>query len=249
MELIVDIGNSRVHLSLIEAGALVESAAFPWRDAQLGAAIASAIAPWPVASRAAIFSVRPELEARVASELERLLGLIVEPIGSSPVENLTHAPSRVGRDRLMNATWAHYTRPGQAGIVVSLGTAMTFDVVSERGALIGGAIAPGLATGGRALARDTALLPEVRPTSMVAPLGRDTEAAISSGLFWGSVGAIDRLCEELSCELKDPFVVATGGDAEALAPHCRMIQEVVSNLTSLGAWWTLTHRPPSRAAP
>ena len=53
-------------------------------------------------------------------------------------------PKEVGPDRIANAVGSYDLYPG-ASIVVDMGTATTFDVVSAKGEYLGGAIAPGVA--------------------------------------------------------------------------------------------------------
>src|SRR5215831_1417734 len=93
-----------------------------------------------------------------------LLGRDFEPL----VKNRART---VGADRLAQAS-AAWTRAGGPCIVVSMGTAITIDVVTRRGDFVGGLIAPGLRLMARALHEHTALLPEVEPARRKSPLGR-----------------------------------------------------------------------------
>lgn len=149
-------------------------------------------------------------------------------------------PDKVGIDRLLNAVSANVLRADrQPAIIIDSGTATTVDYVSSAGAFCGGAILPGFDLCARALHQYTALLPLV-PLSRViqrdglpAELGRNTEAAITSGLYWGHVGAVKELMRRLmhvaapgerassaagpASEL--PLLVLTGGAAPLLLPH------------------------------
>jgi len=145
-------------------------------------------------------------------------------------------PEQVGLDRLANGLWLTSRHPGQAAVVVDLGTAVTFDVVSSEGAFVGGAIAPGLSTGAWALhERTRGRLPQVNLSETPPALGVDTEACLRSGLFYGLVGLVEATCAQLERELGASLhVVATGGDAERIAASCPLIDEVVPHLTLLG---------------
>lgn len=144
-----------------------------------------------------------------------------------PLEIRVDEPRRVGVDRLLNAVAANVVRPaGRGAVVVDTGTATTVDLVAADGAFEGGAILPGFDLCAKALHDYTALLPrlsideldrEPRP-----PLGRNTRAAIRSGLFWGQLGAVRELIARLSAELGGsgpPLVLLTGGGAGLLAPE------------------------------
>ena len=123
------------------------------------------------------------------------------------VKNRTRRPEKVGADRLAQAS-AAWRRAGGACTVVSMGTAITVDVVDARGAFLGGLIAPGLRMMARALKRETALLPEVEPVRVRSPLGRDTESAIRAGISAAAEGLIRRAVEG-----RPGPVYGTGGDA------------------------------------
>ena len=127
-------------------------------------------------------------------------------------------PEEVGIDRLLGAVAANHIRPiDQPAVVIDLGTAITVDVVSRDGSFCGGAILPGMRMSARALSQYTDKLPEVLIGELdqtPSPIGRSTDEAISSGLYWGAVGAIRTLLEQLHAEMQyEPFVILTGGGA------------------------------------
>ena len=100
-------------------------------------------------------------------------------------------------------------------IVVDCGTAITTEVVSADGRVLGGVILPGRALARRALHRGTAQLPEV-PLAHTPPtvLGRDTQAAIQAGVDTGLLGALTRILEDSRRALEGtPRVLVAGGDA------------------------------------
>ena len=106
-------------------------------------------------------------------------------------------------------------------MIVDSGTATTVDVVSAEGAFVGGAILPGLAMSARALHHYTALLPLVSVAELgertPAALGRNTRAAIQSGLLWGQLGAVKELIERQTGSKAQVFV--TGGGGALLATY------------------------------
>jgi type III pantothenate kinase len=132
-------------------------------------------------------------------------------------------PERVGLDRLAAAVAANAIRQlGRAAIVVDAGSAVTVDLVAGDGAFEGGVILAGFRLQAEALFGGADLL----PLAMLAPqdepppvLGKNTEAAIRSGLFWGAVGAVREVIERLSADLPEPpQAFVTGGDLKRLAP-------------------------------
>lgn len=139
-----------------------------------------------------------------------------------PVRALVDFPEKVGADRLLNAAAINRLRPaGSPSIIVDTGTAITVDAVSAQGDFLGGAILPGVLMGARALHEFTTTLPHLdgRKFLETAPsaLGRNTEAAIASGLYWGHIGAVKELVFRLRREFSpDPIITLTGGAAPLL---------------------------------
>lgn len=150
-----------------------------------------------------------------------------------PVEMsiLYKRPREVGADRLVNSL-AAYSRYKKSLIVVDYGTATTFDCVSSQGEYLGGAIAPGLLLSAEALFKGTYKLPKVelftRPENALA---KDTASAIKSGIIYGFAGLTDGIISRLSLEFtQKPMVIATGGLASIIAPHCSLIETILPNL-------------------
>lgn len=143
-------------------------------------------------------------------------------------------PQEIGPDRIADATAAYHLYGGPV-IIVDFGTALTFDVISEKGEYLGGAIAPGLEISARALFEHTALLPRVELAKPSSTLGKNTIAGIQSGIVYGFVeltqGMIKRLSQKLSSK---PTVVATGGWLSLLADEVRSIDKTNPHLTLEG---------------
>ena len=132
-----------------------------------------------------------------------LLGRDFAPV----VKNRARHPETVGADRLAQAS-AAWARTGGPCVVVSMGTAITIDVVNGRGEFVGGLIAPGLRLMARALHEHTALLPEVAPARMASPVGRHTTDALRAGISFAAEGLI-----RAALARSRGRVFGTGGDA------------------------------------
>lgn len=143
-------------------------------------------------------------------------------------------PREVGADRIANAI-AAYAQYGGPTIVVDLGTATTFTVVSAEGDFLGGAIAPGIGISVDALAAHADQLRRVELTHPPSVIGRSTITAMQSGIIYGFAGQVDGLVERMRRELGGrTTVVATGGFAELIAPAARSIAHVDPLLTLEG---------------
>lgn len=143
-------------------------------------------------------------------------------------------PRDVGADRIVNGI-AAYQRYGGPCVVVDLGTAITFDVVSEQAEYLGGIICPGIGISTAALFARTARLPKVDFREPERLIGTNTVGSIQSGLFYGYAGMIDGILERL-CGALGPRTkcVATGGQAELVRQASRYLKEVNEDLTLEG---------------
>ncbi len=143
-------------------------------------------------------------------------------------------PREVGADRVVNAAAAHHLYKTPV-IIVDLGTATTFDVVSKEGDYLGGVIAPGINTAAEALFTQAAMLPRVELIPPKHAIGSNTVSAMQSGIVFGYVGLIEGLVARIQQELGDKAkVVATGGWAEIIARETAVIDVVNLNLTLIG---------------
>ena len=109
-------------------------------------------------------------------------------------------PKEVGADRIANAVGA-YDLYGGPSVVVDLGTATTFDAISEDGEYLGGAIAPGVAISLEALYAHAAALRAVELVEPRAVIGQSTEEAIQSGVLYGFAAQVDGMCARFTAVL------------------------------------------------
>jgi type III pantothenate kinase len=143
-------------------------------------------------------------------------------------------PHEVGTDRLVNAV-AAYERFGSACVVVDFGTSTNFDVVSPAGEYIGGVLCPGVEISMEALFERAAKLSKVEIEAPRSVIGKNTVAALQSGVVYGSAGLVDGIVSRIRGELAGPAqVIATGGLATAIVPFCREIDETDDMLTLTG---------------
>jgi type III pantothenate kinase len=182
----------------------------------------------------AVASVVPPVDSLLREVLEKLFEirpLFIEPGVKTGLPVLTDNPAEVGADRIVNSV-AAFERYGGPTIVVDLGTATTFDVVSAKGEFLGGAIAPGLGISAEALFNSAARLTRVNIRKPAKVIGTGTIDNIQIGLFYGYAGLIDGICERMIAALgTQTKVIATGGFARLIADSSRTIQSVDENLT------------------
>lgn len=117
-------------------------------------------------------------------------------------------PSTLGEDRIAAAVGAWSLFPGETSLVVDMGTAVTYDVVTADGTFTGGNIAPGVGMRLRALRSFTARLPEVGGYGETPLIGFDTVTAMRAGAIRGVVAEIAYYRSQLPEGAK---IVLTGG--------------------------------------
>jgi len=145
-------------------------------------------------------------------------------------------PQSIGADRLANAT-AVAEFYGCPAIVVDFGTAVTFDVVSERRSYIGGVIAPGLEAMTNFLYQRTALLPRLSLREPHRAVGKSTVEAMRSGAVFGYRGLVREILAQIRAEQfsrKKVVVVATGGYARLIASQLPEVAVIHPHLTLEG---------------
>ena len=242
MLLTIDVGNTNTVIGHFDGDRLVES----WRIKTDTRATADELAlllrgllvdsdkPDGIAACSTVPAVLHELRGVFSRYYSTVPAVIVEPGVKTGVPLLYDNPREVGADRIVN-TLAAYSLFGGPAIVVDFGTSTNFDVVSEKGEFLGGAIAPGIELSIDALASRGARLFKVELVRPRSVIGKSTVEALQSGLIYGFAGQIDGLVRRISEELAaDPVVVATGGLASLVIDECETVTEYEPDLTLLG---------------
>jgi type III pantothenate kinase len=143
-------------------------------------------------------------------------------------------PREVGADRIVN-TVAGYKLYGGPTIVVDLGTATTFDIISKDGDFIGGVIAPGPMTAAEALFSRTAALPRIQFAHPQKAIGTNTITAMLSGIMFGYTGLVEGIVTRIEKELGEKTtVVATGGYGSIFAQETDIFNVVNPDITLIG---------------
>ncbi len=188
---------------------------------------------------AAISSVVPSSVPILNAFCEKYLGLTPLWISSDSVKKLMpilyNNPNEVGADRIVNAV-AAFHKYKTALIIIDFGTATTFDVISEKGEYLGGAIVPGIMISAEALFQKASKLARVEifqtPEKVI---GKDTIESIKSGIIYGTASMVDGMIEKMIKEMgASPRIIATGGLAPLIFKISNTIEKVEPSLTLEG---------------
>lgn len=178
-------------------------------------------------SSVVLSSVVPELNDCIASAVRIVTGVPVHIVDDESIRSVicldVDKPEAVGKDRVCDAIGA-MTLFSPPFIVIDMGTATTVNVVDASGCFIGGMIIPGVRTSHEALSHKASQLPDVPIKAPAGIIGKNTVHCMQSGIVYGYAsmidGIIDRIAHEMNIQDCSLPVVATGGMAHIIVPHC-----------------------------
>ena len=242
--LVIDVGNSGAKVGAVRKDDVAGPVRLPRVD---GRAVREFATPL-LKGQKAIIAVAGSDPAKIDGlvwEVKKLhLGTVVGvgPDHAGIPKPEVAEPAKAGVDRRVQIHAATHLA-GEPVAVVSCGTALTVDIGTAEGALVGGAILPGLGLGARTLAAGTARLPLIELKGEVGMPAPDTDRAIRTGLLLGAAGAVERLLDDAGIGAEVP-VYLTGQDAAHLAPHLRRTVRVHPGLGILGTALAVRAHPP-----
>ncbi len=232
MSLIIDIGNTSSKLYLIEKGRVIKSGLYE-RD------MSKWIRSGSGKDGVVIASVVPERTKTVSAEVNKLTGKTPSVIKHSHFSSLKSRYLNIGElgiDRLCNVAFAlEYYKKNI--VVIDLGSAVTFEIINSQGEFEGGMIFPGIKLQYDALAKNTALLPDLKAEVTDLFIGRSTAECIRSGVQNGVAGACNDFVRELTARMSSRLkVILSGGDAELISKLVDFDHSIEPFTVPIGAW-------------
>lgn len=232
--LCLDIGNTTTHLGLVQNGTVLEESRIPM--AALGESLKATLRDkYAPVAKLAYCSVVPAINHTV-EEAAQASGMKCFNLNADtcPLPIDYPNPEEIGQDRLANAV-AAANCANLPAIIIDMGTATTFDIVTEQSGYEGGVISAGLSLMREYLHEKTALLPEVQYRQVPYPenvIGKSTREAMEIGGILGYEGMVKEIIAALSAQLferglEDPALLLTGGKApfleEVLGEGCQYL--------------------------
>lgn len=242
MLLAIDVGNTNTVLGLYDDKKLIQH----WRVKTDSSSTADELIltfngllkDQPQVTGISLCSTVPSVLREMRWMLERYFPntktVIIEPGTKTGVPIITDNPKEVGADRIANSL-AVFERHGGPSVVVDFGTSTNFDVVSEKGEFLGGALAPGIEISLDALASKAAQLRKVEFVKPRSVVGKNTVEALQSGALYGFAGQVDGILQRIIAEIGPvKAVVATGGLASLVVEESSTITHHEPDLTLEG---------------
>ncbi len=216
--ILVAVGNTHTQIAHTEDGHdfLVERRPSSADVADVRAQLPPPWSRWLAQEPVYIGGVVPEREAAWRAQFAREQLCPWDPERfHALLPNAYRPPESLGFDRRCCLLAAAYDWPGRNLLVVDAGTAITLDLLAE-GRFRGGRILPGLGLSLRALAQQTARLPELVPEDRTGDFGNSTQECLLLGVTAGAAAAVDAALRDGRRHYPDLDLLLTGGDAPLL---------------------------------
>lgn len=223
MNLLVDIGNTRVKWAYDQNKSLFDHASFTYTRDTLSELIAR---NWRSLARPEQVYIASVVDVETTGNLRDYIHsawrlaprLAITEKQRAGLTNAYTDVATMGVDRwlAMLAAWNKYKRPA---CVIDCGTAVTVDVILEGGLHAGGFILPGMSLMSAALVRETHGIHEHPETAAQLEFGRSTAECIRNGFAVALTGLLEqcagKIRDEEGAELS--FIITGGGAEQALS--------------------------------
>lgn len=218
MNLIIDVGNTRVKIAVFKDSNIIFNHNFNKRN--IISEIKNLLKNYTIDE--AIISTVALISDKKLKKIQNLVPLLqVDSKTKIPFKNLYSTPKTLGVDRIALVCAALHTYPNQDVLVIDAGTCITFDFINRKKEYLGGAISPGIEMRYKALNKFTSKLPLLKINTPNHFIGNSTNESIHSGVVNGIIHEIDGVIQQYKNKYLHLTVVLTGGDANFLSKQLK----------------------------
>jgi type III pantothenate kinase len=218
MNLIIDVGNTRVKAAVFEGHILVNTYVF--QKSRIVSEVKKIIKNYKI-TRAILSSVAL-MPLKKIEKLQKLTDfMLISSKIKAPFKNLYTTPDTLGVDRVALVSGAITKFPKQNVLIIDAGTCITFDFLNKNAEYLGGAISPGIKMRYTALHTFTSKLPLLLINKPNNFIGNSTNESINSGIVNGVIQEIEGVIRQYKKKYLDLTVVLTGGDTNFLAKQLK----------------------------
>ena len=210
MQLVIDIGNTRLKTAVFKDREIIQNDVFENSAAALGAGLFDQYKIQHIIVCSVVNEITDFLDA-LSQKATVLLFKADTPI---PLSNQYQSKSTLGSDRLAAAVGAYSLYPNQNVLVIDAGTCIKYNFSNAQNEYLGGAISPGLKMRFNALHKDTARLPQLHLNlDYKQYLGTNTDESILSGVQTATLHEVEGFINQYKADYDNLTVLLTGGDA------------------------------------
>lgn len=218
MNLVIDVGNTRIKLAVFELNTLKEI--FIVTKKTLEKTLNNVSKHYKINN--AIISSVAEIPDELQKYIENISTIIyLNQKTKVPFINQYETLNTLGVDRIALVAAAVTQFSNQNTLVIDAGTCITYDLVSSKKEYFGGAISPGIEMRLKALNTFTAKLPLLPLIDAEITIGNNTNNSIYFGVINGVVAEIEGFISYFIKKNKKLTVVLTGGDTIFLAKRLK----------------------------
>ncbi|MGQ8335960.1 type III pantothenate kinase [Sunxiuqinia sp. A32] len=232
MNLIIDIGNTRVKVAIFRNSEIIFNEIF--EDISIDI-LSQFTQKYDELNNVILSSVR-DYPAEIKDYLEQTFDCFIELDSKTqiPIINKYKSPETLGKDRIAAAVGATTLFPNTNILVVDAGTAITYEIINAKNEYLGGNISPGLTTRFRALSQFTGKLPLISIEDDFQQIGTTTESAIRAGVQLGILFEVEQYINYFNNLYQKLQIIITGGDAKFFDKKLKNSIFVHLNLTLIG---------------
>ncbi|MEA3504817.1 MAG: type III pantothenate kinase [Bacteroidota bacterium] len=230
MNLIIDIGNTNTKVILFEKEEIIRNDRYDFFDEK---DLQYYFVKYHI--KAAIVSSVGIDESKLIKTLEKNCSTIKFDHNTLlPVKNRYRTPETLGKDRIAAAVGAEHEFKGSNILIIDAGTCVTYDIVSDKGEYLGGAIAPGKNMRFKAMHAFTERLPLILQSDTSPVIGDDTKNSIIAGVNNGIICEVDGMITFYKELFENLIVIVTGGDMNYFDNKLKSNIFARSNVVALG---------------
>jgi type III pantothenate kinase len=209
VQLVIDIGNTRVKAALFEQNELKHFFVYASTQELLTTNIIEKYA----VKNAIVGSVVNGIEAFITALQQKITVLLFTDQTPTPIKNCYQSAHTLGSDRLAGAVGGNALFPNENVLVIDAGTCIKYNFINTQNEYIGGAISPGLQMRLKAMHTFTSRLPLLEVDQNFEMLiGTNSNQSILSGAQNGAVAEIDGCIADYKAQYPAIKIVLTGGD-------------------------------------
>lgn len=208
MELVIDIGNTRVKAAIFINQGIHKVFTTDDADSEL----LLLVEPFQIRS-IIISSVRENNKEMFTFWNQVAPTIVLDHETKLPIKNAYKTPKTLGKDRLAAVIGARFLHPAGPVLAIDAGTCITYDVLTADDVYLGGNISPGAHLRFRAMDEFTHALPFVDQMEVEKLYGQTTEESMATGVVKGIASEIDGMIDRYEEEFLGIQTVICGGDA------------------------------------